>query len=117
MNTWTSAPLHPDTTAYLDELAADIAARGGPTGDLLADIACAHSRRQAFVKEMIAGESDRARMARNVLMARVYAAVSARQAAHDAMARCEEIAGAELRHFLLHNTTNLLADAYVGGGE
>lgn len=59
--------------AYLNELAADIAANGG-----LADMSiekameAAHARRQAFALEMAAGATKRAQMARRALQATVW---------------------------------------------
>lgn len=59
--------------SYLNELAAEIAANGGVGDMTLVDaIKAAHTRRQAFAQEMVAGQSKRALMARKALQASVW---------------------------------------------
>ncbi|QDS15753.1 hypothetical protein [Xanthomonas arboricola] len=60
------------TKAYLNELAADIAAQGDPNGDLFAEMEAAHRRRQAFASEMAQGRTDRAVRARRILGVQIY---------------------------------------------
>lgn len=91
MTTRTDTALPAEARAYLAELAADIAEHG-PTGDMAADIAAAHARRMAFAEEMRAGTTERARMARVVLSAKIYGAAISLHAARRAINRCEYIA-------------------------
>ena len=59
--------------AYLNELAADIAANGCLAGmSIEKAIEAAHDRRQAFALEMAAGATKRAQMARRALQATVW---------------------------------------------
>lgn len=104
----TAQTLTAATRVYLYELAADIDKNGGLSGDLVADLAFAHGRRQLFGREMMEGKSDRAKMARHILMARLYSAASSLGAANDALRRAEHIAGPELRQFVKFH-----ASAYV----
>lgn len=85
-----SEQLEPEVAAYLDELAADIAAHG-PSGDLMRDLQDAHQRRQAFALEMAAGQTDRAKMAREALCAAVYSKLVSQNAVRRCMAACEGI--------------------------
>lgn len=87
-----SAPLDPKISAYLDELAADLAAHG-QSGDMLKDMQQAHERRQAFALEMAEGKTERARMAREALQAVIYSRLVARRATQRCMAACEAISG------------------------
>lgn len=64
--------LTPDVFAYLDELAADLAANGGMTGRPLDEaIKATHEHRQAFALERREGESKRAKMARKALQSSI----------------------------------------------
>lgn len=85
-----SDQLDPKVTAYLDELAADIAAHG-PTADLLRDMQEAHERRQAFALEMAEGKTGRAKMAREALTAAVYCRMVTRHVVQRCMTACEGI--------------------------
>ncbi|CAN7650103.1 hypothetical protein LJR129_005075 [Acidovorax sp. LjRoot129] len=59
--------------AYLNELAADIAANGGLDGrNFEAALAAAHARRQAFALELATRATKRAQMARKALQATVW---------------------------------------------
>lgn len=59
--------------AYLNELAADIAANGGLAGMTIEEaLEAAHTRRQAFALEMAACATKRAQMARKALQATVW---------------------------------------------
>lgn len=66
---------------YLNELAADIAAHGGPKeGQSILEAAHdAHRRRLTFAMEMAEAKTDRAQMVRHVLAAKVYADVLIRK--------------------------------------
>ncbi len=65
--------LTPRAKAYLDELAADIAANGGFEGVSVIDaVTAAHQRRQAFALEMASGGTKRAQMARKALVTSVW---------------------------------------------
>lgn len=91
-----AAALPPDALAYLDELAADIAAHGGFNGrSVIEVVAEAHARRMDFIDEIRAGRTARAQMAGRVLLSRVYADLVARSCAAKALAACESIAANE----------------------
>lgn len=91
----------PGVIAYLNELAADIAAHGGfHDSDPVSVIAGAHARRQEFATEILNNATDRAAMAREVLLATVYTGLVARAAAAHAIQRCENIADATFRRRL-----------------
>lgn len=84
--------------AYFAELAAQIVTTLGEgaveafKADTMAVLQAAHDKRQEFVQEMVNGRSDRAKMARKVLGARVYAEAVAISAAQKAIEHCEQIA-------------------------
>ncbi|OOW67126.1 hypothetical protein Xmar_07920 [Xanthomonas axonopodis pv. martyniicola] len=61
-------------SAYLSELAADIAANGGITDGETVEQAMieAHSRRQSFAMEMHLGNTNRAARARKILSVQIY---------------------------------------------
>ena len=63
--------------AYLNQLAADIAENGGPTGDMMADMRAGHARRQAFMQEMANGNTARAQHARRALTVSIHEAARA----------------------------------------
>lgn len=76
-----SAPvdmLPADAARYLDELAAEIVARGNPAGDLQAEIKAAHERRQKFAAELLVCETRRTRLAKRVLSTSVFFQVNVR---------------------------------------
>lgn len=77
------AVLDARTNAYLDELAADIAECGNPSGDIAEEMKAAHARRQAFAFEMSQGTTDRAKKARAVICAKVYGTCVAHGAIRD----------------------------------
>lgn len=87
-----SVSLDSKTAAYLDELAADIAAHG-PSDDLLRDMQAAHERRQAFAREMAEGKTERAKMAREALQAVVYTRLVSQQAVRRCMTACRAVSG------------------------
>lgn len=84
--------LDPKITAYLDELAADIAAHG-PSGDMSKDMQQAHERRQAFALEMAECRTARARMARAALQAVIYSRLVSQHAAQRCINACAVISG------------------------
>lgn len=85
------AALSESERAYLEELAADIASHGGPGEDMVEAVKVAHARRQAFAMEMAEGKTDRAQMARKVLLAKVYGECAARGAIETALEHCGHI--------------------------
>jgi hypothetical protein len=67
------ATLSQADVAYLNELAADIAAHGGLGAQTIAEaMAQAHKRRQAFIREMLDQSSQRSRDVAKVLCTKVY---------------------------------------------
>lgn len=89
---------NPGVVAYLNELAADIAAHGGfQDREPATVIAEAHDRRQEFATEILNNKTQRAAMAREVLLGTVYAGLVARAATDHAIQRCENIAEATFR--------------------
>lgn len=67
--------------AYLNQLAADIAADGGLKGQSVGEaITAAHQRRQAFAMEMANGHTKRSKMARKALQVSVWMECNARAA-------------------------------------
>lgn len=91
----------PGVVAYLNELAADIAAHGGfQDREPVTVIAEAHARRQEFAKEILNNETERAAMAREVLLGTVYGGLVAQAAADHAIQRCENMAEASFRRRL-----------------
>lgn len=83
----------PSAIAYLDELAADIAAHGGFGDDSpMEAMQKAHDRRREFAVEMVNGSTDRARMARIALCASVYANLVVRDVTEGAIEQCGYIA-------------------------
>lgn len=78
--------------AYLDELAADIAANGGLEGKSIeVEIAAAHQRRSRFHDEILHGRTLRAQMILRLLCARVYADLVAKATADRAIEQCEDL--------------------------
>lgn len=77
-------------TSYLNELAADIAAHGGfQDRDPTEVIKEAHERRQAFIREMLEGTTDRSKMAREILMTEIWISGVAEGARERALRGCE----------------------------
>jgi len=88
--------LDPSALAYLDELAADIAAHGGfGERDPAVVIAEAHERRQAFILEMHSGTTMRAKIARAVLSGEVYGACIASSTREKVLAQCDDMVRAD----------------------
>ncbi len=78
--------------AYLDEIAADIAANGGLEGKSIeVEIAAAHQRRARFHEEIRDGRTLRAQMILRLLCARVYADLVAKATADRAIEQCEDL--------------------------
>jgi hypothetical protein len=74
-----SAALTDDMKRYLNELAADIAARGGLGSQTIEEaMAQAHKRRQAFIREMLEQSSQRSRDVAKVLCTKVYSDLASR---------------------------------------
>ena len=83
--------LTPDVKAYLDELAADIAANGGLDGVSVTDaVKAAHQRRQAFAMEMAQGDTKRAQMARKALQTSVWMDCKVRAAKERLMVQAKD---------------------------
>lgn len=84
--------------AYLAELAAQIVTTLGKgavealQSDPMAALQAAHDKRQEFAQEIVNGRSDRAKMAKEVLAARVYVEAVTISAQRKAIEHCEHIA-------------------------
>lgn len=93
MNGQTQATeLSAEAGAYFDELAAEIVLNGNPGGDLITEARPAHERRQAFALEMHAGETDRAKMAREAIGTYIFLRIQKEQAIDRLMRKCEQVA-------------------------
>ena len=81
--------LDPAAVAYLNELAAEIAAAGAVPTDVFDAMQVAHERRRAFAIEMMEGKTDRAKQARRILCAYVYGRLVMRGAIDTALTALE----------------------------
>jgi len=82
----------PEVLAYLNELAADIAAHGGLEGKTMEQaVQEAHNRRQLFAAEMVSGETRRAKMARKAICTSVWIDVTVQHSKEKMVQACEWI--------------------------
>ena len=88
----------PAEQAYFAEIAAQLVSTHGEraaevlAADPVAAVTAAHEARLAFVEEILARRTERARLAYEILCAQVYGRAVAVEAQRSALERCEHIA-------------------------